>query len=45
VAEAFRALAAADPDGIARIDAIGTPKEVHARILTALSDLLGEVTA
>jgi hypothetical protein len=30
---------------MARIDAIGTPEEVHARILTVLSDLLGEVLA
>lgn len=45
VAEAFRTLAAADPVGIARIDAIGSPDEVHARILAALSDLLGGVTA
>lgn len=45
VAEAFRTLAAADPVGIIRIDAIGSPDEVHARILAALSDLLGVVTA
>ncbi len=40
VAEAFRSLAAADPEGFARIDALGTPGEVHARILAALADLL-----
>ena len=40
VAAAFRALAAADPHGFARIDAIGAPEEVHARILAALGDLL-----
>jgi dTMP kinase len=45
VAEAFRTLAAADPVGIARIDATGSPDEVHARTLAALSDLLGGVTA
>lgn len=40
VAAAFRALAAADPQGFARIDAIGAPEEVHTRILVALGDLL-----
>lgn len=40
VAAAFRALAAADPQGFARIDAIGAPDEVHARILAALGALL-----
>ncbi|TAD76999.1 MAG: thymidylate kinase, partial [Sphingomonadales bacterium] len=40
VAQAFWALAASDPAGFARIDAIGTPDEVHARILAALADLL-----
>lgn len=40
VAAAFRALAEADPQGFARIDAIGTPKDVHARILAMLGDLL-----
>lgn len=41
VAAAFRALAEADPAGFARIDAIGAPVEVHARIMAALGDLLG----
>ena len=40
VAQAFRTLAEADPQAFARIDAIGAPEEVHARILTALGDLL-----
>ena len=40
VAAAFRALAEADPGGFTRIDAIGAPEDVHARILAALSDLL-----
>ena len=40
VAAAFRALAEADPAGFARIDGIGAPADVHARIMTALGDLL-----
>jgi dTMP kinase len=40
VAAAFRALATADPDGFARINAIGEPGDVHARIMAALADLL-----
>lgn len=40
VAAAFRALAEADPQGFARIDALGAPEDVHARILAALGDLL-----
>lgn len=40
VAAAFRALADADKEGFARIDALGTPPEVHARVLAALADLL-----
>lgn len=40
VAAAFRDLAESDPHGFARIDAIGAPQEVHARILAALGDLL-----
>jgi dTMP kinase len=40
VAQAFWALAASDPEGFARIDAIGRPEDVHARILSALGDLL-----
>lgn len=40
VAAAFRSLAETDPQGFARIDAIGSPEEVHARILGALADIL-----
>ncbi|MCZ8369454.1 MAG: dTMP kinase [Porphyrobacter sp.] len=40
VAAAFRAFAEADPEGFARIDAIGTQADVHARILAAIVDLL-----
>lgn len=40
VAAAFRALAEADPQGFARIDALGAPEDVHARILARLWDLL-----
>lgn len=40
VTAAFRALAAADPQGFARIDALGTTGDVHARILAALGDLI-----
>lgn len=40
VAAAFRALAEADPQGFARIDAIGTPEDVHDRILATIADLL-----
>ncbi len=40
VAAAFRALAEADPHGFARIDALGAPEDVHARIHAALGDLL-----
>lgn len=40
VATAFRNLAAADPQGFARIDALGTTGDVHARILAALDDLI-----
>ena len=45
VAASFRALAAADPAGFARIDAVGTPEDVHARILDTLADLLVEAAA
>jgi len=41
VAAAFRSLAENDPQGFARIDASGTPHEVHARIIAAIADLLG----
>jgi dTMP kinase len=40
VAAAFRALAESDPQSFARIDALGTPDAVHARILAAMGDLL-----
>lgn len=40
VAAAFRSLAEADPAGFARIDAIGTQADVHARVLAAIADLL-----
>lgn len=40
VAAAFRGLAERDPAGFARIEAIGAPADVHARILAAISDLL-----
>lgn len=40
VASAFRDLAAGDPAGFARIDAMGAPELVHARILAAIADLL-----
>jgi dTMP kinase len=43
VAAAFRSLADNDPQGFARIEASGTPEEVHARILAAIADLMGEV--
>jgi dTMP kinase len=45
VTAAFRALAKADPGGFARIDAIGAPQDVHARIMAALGDLLGGADA
>jgi dTMP kinase len=37
VAEAFRRYASEDPKGFAVIDAGGTPEEVHARIMSAIS--------
>ncbi len=40
VAAAFRTLAESDPAGFARIDALGAPEDVHARILAAIGDLL-----
>lgn len=40
VAAGFRALADADPACFARIEAIGAPGEVHARILAVLEGLL-----
>jgi len=41
VADAFRALAEADPAGVVRIDGMGAPGEVHLRIIGALEDMLG----
>lgn len=40
VAAAFRAFAEADPRGFARIEALGAPDEVHARILASLADII-----
>ncbi len=40
VAAAFRALAEGDPLGFARIEALGAPDEVHARVFAALEDLI-----
>lgn len=40
VAAAFEALAHADPGRIRRVDALGAPAEVTARLLDALGDLL-----
>ncbi|WP_379921349.1 dTMP kinase [Erythrobacter sp. R86502] len=40
VAAAFRALADGDERGFARVNGIGTPQEVHQRIIGALGDLL-----
>lgn len=40
VAAAFRAMAEADPAGFARIDAVGSPEDVQARILTAIANLM-----
>ena len=40
VAAAFRTLAESDPKGFARINAIGSPSDVHARIMAAIADLL-----
>ncbi|MBA4044691.1 MAG: dTMP kinase [Erythrobacter sp.] len=40
VAAAFRQLAESDPRGFARIDAIGTPLDVHNRVMAALAPLL-----
>jgi dTMP kinase len=40
VASAFRAFADADPVGFARVDAIGSPQDVHARIMAAIADLV-----
>ncbi|MDZ4276393.1 MAG: dTMP kinase, partial [Erythrobacter sp.] len=40
VAAAFRALAERDPQGFARIDAIGDPLAVHHRVLAAVAPLI-----
>lgn len=40
VAAAFRAFAEADPQGFARIEALGAPDEVHALILASLEDII-----
>lgn len=40
VAAAFRTIADSDREGIARVDAMGTPDAVHARVLAAIADLL-----
>lgn len=45
VAAAFAALAERDPHGFARIEAVGEPQAVHARVLAALADLLPEPAA
>lgn len=45
VAAAFRTLAERDPEGFARIDAIGAPGDVQARIIVALADLFPEQSA
>lgn len=42
VAAAFRTLAELDPQGFARIDAVGAPGDVQSRIIAALADLLPE---
>ncbi len=40
VAAAFRALAEGHAQGFARIDAVGTPEDVHTRIMSAIAGLL-----
>ena len=40
VARSFRELADADPEGFRVVDGMGTPEEVHARILNALEPLI-----
>ena len=40
VAAAFRTIAESDLQSFARIEATGTPQEVHARIMGAIADLL-----
>ncbi|MBU2588349.1 MAG: dTMP kinase [Alphaproteobacteria bacterium] len=40
VAAAFHALAERDPEGFARIDAIGAPEVIHARVLAAIAPLI-----
>ena len=41
VAESFQALAADDPAGFARVDGSGTVEQVHARVMQAVTPLLG----
>jgi dTMP kinase len=41
VAQSFRDMAAADPDGFALIDGSGAPDEVHKRIMAALDSRFG----
>ena len=40
VAQSFRALAESDPEGFRIVDGTGTPEEVHARIIEALSPMI-----
>lgn len=42
VAQSFRALAEAEPEGFVVLDGIGSPQEVHARVITAIAPLMGE---
>ena len=42
VAQSFRALAEADPQGFVVLDGTGTPEEVHQRVMTALAALIAE---
>lgn len=45
VAAAFRSLAERDPQGFARIDAIGSPEDVHARVMHAVAPLIDKLRA
>ena len=45
VAAAFRSLAERDPRGFVRVDAIGTPEDVHARIIEAVAPLIEKARA
>jgi dTMP kinase len=44
VAASFRALAEADPQGFAIIEASGTPQDVHTRVMAALAPLLADAS-